>query len=88
MEQSYQISRRRACGLVELQCSSYYYKHRRGNDAALRLRLKELASVRVRFGYQRLHILLKREGWKVTHKKIYRIYTEEDLLVRAKKRKK
>jgi len=52
------------------------------------MRLKELASVRVRFGYRRLFILLRREGWTVNHKKIYRIYLEEGLMVRTKKRKK
>jgi len=88
MEQSYELSTKRACGLIEFQCSSYYYKHRRRSDAALRMRLKELAAVRVRFGYRRLYVLLRREGWVVNHKKLYRLYTEEGLTVRTKKRKK
>jgi len=52
------------------------------------MRVKELAANRVRFGYRRLHVLLKREGWDVNHKKVYRIYTEEGLTVRTKTRKK
>ena len=55
---------------------------------ALRRRLRELASVRVRFGYRRLTILLRREGWRVNAKRIYRLYTQEGLAVRTKVRKK
>ena len=54
----------------------------------MRLRIKELAAKRVRFGYRRIHVLLRREGWQVNHKKVYRIYREEDLAVRTKPRKK
>jgi putative transposase len=52
------------------------------------MRLRELATVRVRFGYRRLHVLLQREGWVVNHKRVYRIYGEENLMVRTKKRRK
>jgi putative transposase len=52
---------------------------------ALRHRLRELAAVRVRFGYRRLTVLLKREGWPVNAKRIYRIYREEGLMVRTQK---
>ncbi len=48
------------------------------------MRLKELAATRVRFGYRRLHILLRREGWKVNAKRIYRLYHEENLSLRSK----
>ena len=54
----------------------------------LRLRLRELAQSRRRFGYRRLWVMLRREGWKVNHKRIYRLYCEEDLAVRTKKRRK
>jgi putative transposase len=63
-------------------------KSRRDPQEALRNRLRELASVRVRYGYRRLTVLLKREGWKVNAKRIYRLYTEEGLIVRTKQRKK
>jgi putative transposase len=55
---------------------------------ALRLRLRDLAAARPRFGYRRLHIMLRREGWAVNHKRIYRLYREEQLLVRTKRRRK
>ena len=51
-------------------------------------RLRELAASRRRFGYRRLWVLLRREGWKVNHKRIYRLYCEEGLAVRTKKRRK
>jgi putative transposase len=63
-------------------------KSRRDPQEALRRRLRELAAVRVRYGYRRLTVLLKREGWKVNAKRIYRLYTEEGLIVRTKQRKK
>ena len=52
----------------------------RSDDTGLRQRLKELALERRRFGYRRLHILLKREGWLVNHKRLYRLYCEEGLV--------
>jgi putative transposase len=52
------------------------------------MRLRELAAVRVSYGYRRLHVLLRREGWKVNHKLVYRIYREEGLEVHTKKRRK
>lgn len=52
------------------------------------MRLKELAAARPRFGYLRLHMLLRREGWRVNRKRVYRLYREEGLQVRTKKRKK
>ena len=56
--------------------------------SALRLRIRELAEARRRFGYRRIHVLLAREGWRVNHKCVFRLYREEGLAVRAKKRKK
>jgi putative transposase len=64
------------------------YVSHKDRKEALRSRLRELAAVRVRFGYRRLTILLKREGWPVNTKHIYRIYREEGLMVRTQKRKK
>jgi putative transposase len=54
----------------------------------LRLRLRELAASRRRFGYRRLWVMLRREGWKVNHKRVYRLYREEGLAVHTKKRRK
>ena len=81
-EKSY--SQRRACDLVELYAKTYRYPPRRSDDGVLRTRLKDLAAIRRRFGYRRLHLLLKREGFCVNHKKLYRIYKEERLTVRKR----
>ena len=76
-----------ACELVRLQRCSFRYRSRKPDDASVRLRLKELAQERPRFGYPRLHILLRREGWPINRKKVYRLYCEEKLKLRPKKRK-
>jgi putative transposase len=70
--------------------ASYRYKPTGDSAAqvALRIRLRDLSAVRVRYGYRRLHVLLKREGWKVNHKRVYRLYREEGLSLRLKSRKK
>ena len=64
------------------------YQHHRDPQEGLRVRLRELAASRVRYGYRRLTVLLKREGWPVNAKRIYRLYTEEGLMVRTTQRKK
>lgn len=88
------LSERHACGLVGMHRGSWRYRPRRREDAALRARLRELAAERVRFGYRRLHVLLWREKnadgtprWPVNHKRVYRLYREEGLAVRRRKRK-
>jgi len=67
---------------------THRYVSRRPPQTALRLRLRELAAARPRYGYKRLGILLNREGWGVNHKRVYRLYREEGLGVRVKRRKK
>ncbi len=76
-----EYSQRRACHIVGIDPRVYRYKSKRSDDEDLRLRLRELASIRRRFGYRRLHILLQREGVHVNWKKLYRIYKEERLTV-------
>lgn len=83
----YAVSVRRACELASLAESTYRYRSRRSEPEGLRDRLLELAAERPRFGYRRLHVLLTREGWKVNHKRIQRMYREERLMVRRKRRK-
>ena len=63
------------------------YEHHRDPQDALRVRLRELAGSRVRYGYRRLTVMLRREGWEVNAKRIYRLYTEEGLIVRTQKRR-
>ena len=82
------LSERRACGLVGLGRSVMRYRpRRRPDEEPLRRRLRELAAERPRFGYRRLHALLRREGCVVNHKRVARLYREEDLVVRRRKRK-
>jgi len=77
-------SQRRACDLVGLDPKTYRYASRRPDDTAVRMRLKELAQQRRRFGYRRLHILLRREGVELNHKKLFRLYREERLTVKKR----
>ena len=81
------ISERRACRLVGVHRWTYRYRGIRRDEGALRERLKELAHRWPRFGYRRLAVLLRREGYAVNHKKIFRLYTAEDLKVRRKRKK-
>jgi len=67
------LSERRACRLAVLNLSTWQYRARRQKRSTLRERLKELAGQRRRFGYRRLHALLRREGWQVNHKAVHRI---------------
>ncbi len=76
-------SQRRACTLIGLAPKVYRYR-RSEDDGVLRTRLKALAAQRRRFGYRRLHLLLRREGFTVNHKKLFRIYREERLVVRKR----
>ncbi len=81
------MSQRRVARLIPIERMTLRYEHHRDPQEALRIRLRELAGSRVRYGYRRLTVLLKREGWEVNAKRIYRLYTEEGLIVRTKKRK-
>lgn len=71
--------------MVILQRTVYYYQSPRRDDTAFRMRLVELSQIRVRYGIQRLQVLLRREGWKDNHKRVCRIYCEEGLNLRRKK---
>lgn len=77
-------SQRRACNLVGLHPKTYRYASTRPDDGAVRIKLKELASQRRRFGYRRLGLLLARQDVRINHKKLYRLYKEERLSVRKR----
>lgn len=77
-------SQRRACGLIGMEPKTYRYASTRPEDVGLRARLRALAAERRRFGYRRLHILLRREGVTLNHKKLFRLYREEKLTVRRR----
>ena len=87
-QEAYCISERRAARLVQLAISTLRYRSRKAFDEVLRRRLRELAGTHVRYGYRRLTVLLRREGWHVNAKRIYRLYREEELIVRTKQRRK
>lgn len=71
-----------------LSRSNYNYQSKKDEQAPLRMRIKDIAAVRVRYGYKRIHILLKREGWQINHKRVHRLYCLEGLNLRAKGKKK
>ena len=81
---SFEVSERRACAALGADRTSVRYRSRRPDDAAFRVRLRELAGERRRFGYRRLHILIRREGVAMNHKKFRRLYSEERLQVRRR----
>jgi putative transposase len=88
LQDGFRISERRACRLFQFSRASHRYQSTRTDDAVLRRRIRELAAARPRFGYRRLCVLLRREGWLVNQKRVYRIYREEGLEVRTKRRRK
>jgi len=81
---SFEVSERRACAVLGVDRTSVRYRSGRPDDAAMRIRLRELAAVRRRFGYRRLHILMRREGFVMNHKKLRRLYREERLQLRRR----
>ena len=84
----FNVSERRACQVLDADRTSVRYQSRRDDDADLRERLRTLASQRRRFGYRRLHILLRRDGVMINRKKAQRLYREEGLTVRRRKGRK
>jgi len=81
------LSMRRSCLLLGLERKTFRYRSRRPRREELRARLRALAEERIRWGYRRLHVLLRREGIQANHKAVYRLYREEGLAVRRRKRK-
>ncbi len=76
---AYRVAERRACRVLGFARSSFRYQSRRDPRAELRVRLRDLAASRVHYGYVRLWVLLRREGWVVNKKLVYRLYCEEGL---------
>ena len=84
--EEFNISIRRACSLIGSSRSSHYYPSKPRDDTEIRRRLRELAHKHKRYGCPRLHVMLKREGYDINHKRIERLYREEKLKIRKKKR--
>jgi len=88
IRESLGLSERKACLLTNISASVYRYQPKPDNDNILRQRMRELAEQRKRFGSPRLHILLKREGLVINHKRTERVYREEGLALRRKRKRK
>lgn len=83
--ENYRVPTRRACRCVGLSHSMYYYKPQRREETLLRMRMKEIAQTRVRYGFKRIFTLLRREGFTDNHKRACRIYKSEGLNLRTKR---
>lgn len=81
----YRLSVKRASAICLLARSLFYYQSHGRDDRAVRQRIKEIAAVRVRYGVARIHVLLRREGWRDNHKRVRRIYREEGLNLRLRR---
>ncbi|MCI1786200.1 MAG: IS3 family transposase [Bacteroidales bacterium] len=86
--EDYRVSIRRICSLIDFPRSMYYYKSRGKDNRALISRMRDIAMSRVRYGFRRIYVLLRREGWFVNHKRVYRLYCQEGLNLRMKRHKK
>ena len=84
----YDVSERRVCRLLNISRASYRYRSRADEQVALRIRIRDMAYARASYGYRRLHVLLQREGWRVNHKRVYRLYKLEGLMLRPKRHRK
>src|SRR5262249_43473029 len=76
-----------SCRLAMVRRSTWYYKSQARDQSALRQRIRDIAAARPRFGYQRIQVLLRREGWKVNRKRVHRLYRLEGLQVRMRVRR-
>jgi putative transposase len=85
LKNNYRVSMRRCCALVLLSRSLYYYQPHKRDDSVVRQRMKEIALTRVRYGFWRIYILMRRESYRDNHKRLYRIYKEEGLNLRSKR---
>lgn len=86
LSETFRVSFRRSCGLVQFCRSSWYYQSQAQNITALAMRITELARTRVRYGYRRIYELLRREGWRVNHKRVHRLYVMMGLQVQIRRK--
>ncbi|MBB4398886.1 putative transposase [Bradyrhizobium sp. ERR14] len=84
MRSDWKVSIRRACSALRIDRALYVYKSKRGDQAALKGRIKDICETRVRYGYRRVHVLLQRDGWAINVKRVYRLYRELSLQLRNK----
>nr|WP_116544951.1 IS3 family transposase [Pontibacter virosus] len=81
----YRVSITRACKVVRFHRSGWYYRSKARDSSVIRKRMQEIAQVRIRYGFWRIFILLRREGWKDNHMRVHRLYKEEGLNLRSKR---
>ncbi len=82
----YRVSVNRACQVCQQSRAGWYQKLKpKVLDVPLKVRMHEIASTRVRFGFWRIYVLIRRDGWVVNHKRVYRLYKEEGLNLRSKR---
>ena len=81
------MSARRACDTLRVERSLYAYKSKRGDQASLKLKIKDICEARVRYGYRRVHVMLRRDGIEINEKRTRRLYNELGLQLRNKVRK-
>jgi putative transposase len=84
LETTYEVSQRRACSVLNVDRSMVRYRKRRPDDASLRAKIREVAAERRRFGYRRIHVMLRRDGIVMNQKKLRRLYAEERLQVKRR----
>jgi putative transposase len=85
LQDQFRVSIRRACANVKLSPSMFYYERADKGDDLLRMRLRDIALTRVRYGFWRLFVLLRREGFTDNHKLVFRVYKEEGLNLPSKR---
>lgn len=85
LQEQYRVSERRGCAALRFDRSSHRYRAIRDDQAYLRHRIREIASSRIRYGYRRIYIALRREGLTVNHKRVRRLYREEGLNLRLRR---
>lgn len=85
LRKDYRVSQRKACGVLMMARSTFRYVAHKREDRPVRERIRSIAASKVRYGFWRIHVLLRREGWRDNHKRTYRIYREEGLNLRSKR---
>ena len=84
LQGQYRVSERRGCAVLRFDRSSHRYRSIRDDQAFLRHRIREIASTRIRYGYRRIYVSLRREGLIVNHRSLFRLYRAERLMVRPR----
>ena len=84
MRSDWKVSIRRACSTLRIDRALCVYKSKRGDQAVVKARIKDICETRVRYGYRRVHVLLQRDGWAINVKRVYRLHRELGLQIRTK----